>query len=435
MKKNDMLQKILVAVFGIGILAGVMVFALGSSKSNQQGTVNVSIWGTVPREFIVQTVDNMNQSNKDIRVVYTQKSVDTFYSELVDALASGFGPDIVIYSSDFLGRMLDKVFTLPYEQYPITGFQAQYVDAGLTALTEKGVAGFPLGIDPVVMYFNRDILVNNFLTRPPQYWDEMLQFAKTVTRRDGLSLTQSAVALGSLRNINHAKDIFALISIHAGNSFTNKKDGKLVSILNDPGVNIIPPVESAVSFFLQFSNTQSDVYSWNSGLPRSLDMFLSGDLALYFGLSSEFQTLRSRNPNLNFDVAMVPQLRSGNRRITSSDVLFISTTKVSLNQGPAQQIMFSLLSPEMHQSIIDGMGYQSSRRDVLVTPTEDAYKTMFHNSAMISMAWVDPLSEETDVIFEKMMNSVVSGAKTVNGAVLDAHKEMERLINTRIRQF
>jgi len=202
MKKNDMLQKILVAVFGIGILAGVMVFALGSSKSNQQGTVNVSIWGTVPREFIVQTVDNMNQSNKDIRVVYTQKSVDTFYSELVDALASGFGPDIVIYSSDFLGRMLDKVFTLPYEQYPITGFQAQYVDAGLTALTEKGVAGFPLGIDPVVMYFNRDILVNNFLTRPPQYWDEMLQFAKTVTRRDGLSLTQSAVALGSLRNIN-----------------------------------------------------------------------------------------------------------------------------------------------------------------------------------------------------------------------------------------
>ncbi len=433
MEKKGLLQKILVAVFGIGILAGVMAFAIGSSKSSQQGTVTVSIWGTIPRELMVQSLDAMQ--SKEIRVIYTQKSVDTFYSELVDALASGFGPDIVIYSSDFLGRMLDKVFIVPYEQYPVVGFQGQYVDAGLTALTTKGIAGFPLGVDPMVMYFNRDILVNNFLTRPPQYWDEMLQFATTVTRRDGLSLTQSAVALGSLRNINHAKDIFALISMQAGNSFTDKNEGKLISVLDRPGTSMIPPVESAISFFLQFSNTQSDVYSWNSGLPRSLDMFLAGNLALYFGPASEFQSLRSRNPNLNFDVAMVPQLRSINRRMTSSDVLFVSTTKISQNQGPAQQIMFNLLSPEIHQSIIDGTGYQSARRDVLVTPVQDTYKTMFHNSAMISMSWVDPLSEETDVIFEKMMNVVVSGSNTVNGAVLDAHKEMERLINTRIRQF
>ncbi|MCF7831856.1 MAG: ABC transporter substrate-binding protein [Candidatus Pacebacteria bacterium] len=435
MQKDGILQKILIAVFGIGILAGVIVFAVGSSQSSQQGTVTILIWGTVPRGSMNQVVNNINQTNKDIRVMYIQKSVDTFYSELVDALASGFGPDVVIYPGDFLGRMLDKAFILPYEQYPITVFQSQYVDAGSVALTATGVAGFPLGVDPVMMYFNRDILVNNFLTRPPQYWDEMLQFAKTVTRRDGLSLTQSAVALGSLRNINHAKDIFALISMQAGNTLTDKRDGKLISVLSNPGTNIVPPVESAVSFFLQFSNTQSDVYSWNSGLPRSLDMFLAGNLALYFGPSSEFQSLRTRNPNLNFDVTMMPQLRSANRRMTLSDVLFVSTTKVSQNQISARQIMFSLLAPDMHRSIIDSMGYQSARRDVLVAPVQDPYKTMFNNSAMISMAWVDPLSEETDVIFEKMMNDVVSGAQNVTGAVAGAHKEMERLISTRIRQF
>ncbi|MCD5396682.1 MAG: hypothetical protein LRZ98_00730 [Candidatus Pacebacteria bacterium] len=41
-------------------------------------------------------------------------------------------------------------------------------------------------------------------------------------------------------------------------------------------------------------------------MPNSRDVFLSGKLATYFGFSSELRGLRLKNPNLNFDIAMVP---------------------------------------------------------------------------------------------------------------------------------
>jgi ABC-type glycerol-3-phosphate transport system substrate-binding protein len=435
MDKDGILGKILMAVFGVGILAGVMVFAIGSSQSNQQTNVTIVIWGTIPRQSMAAALGYMDQVNKDVKTLYIQKNEDTFHEELVDALASGFGPDVIVYPSRFLGRFLDKVFMIPYAQYPANAFQSQYVDAGAIALTGNGIAAFPLAVDPMVMYFNRDILVNNFLARPPQYWDETLEFSKSVTRRNGLDVTQSAIALGSLGNISHAKNIFALIAMQAGNNITDKSQGKLISVLSNPGTGIIPPVESALSFFLQFSNTQSDVYTWNSGLPRSSDMFLAGNLALYFGLGSEVQTLRQRNPNLNFDVAMVPQLRSASRQKTIADMYLISTTKVSYNQGMAQKILFQILDPLIHQPLVVGLGYQSARRDVLVNRVDDPLRTILQNSAMISSAWIDPIPDQTNSIFQKMINSVVSGAQTVSSSVFIAHDEMQRLIDSRIRQF
>lgn len=435
MEKDGILQKVLMIVFGVGILAGVIVFAIGSSKSGQEQKVTVVVWGVVPRGFIMNAIESMNQGNKDITVAYTQKSPEVFHAELLDALASGFGPDVIIYPSQLLGRFVDKVAVIPYAQYPINTFQSQYVDAGSVALIGSGVAAFPLAVDPMVMYFNRDILLNNFLTRTPQYWDEVLDFTKTVTRRNGLEINQSAIALGSLRNVSHGKSIFSLISMQAGNNLTAISGNRLIAILQNPGNSIIPPVESALSFFLQFSNTQSDVYTWNSGLPRSLDMFLAGNLGLYLGFSSEMQTLRQRNPNLNFDIAMVPQLRSTSRQMTFANVLFVSTTKVSRNPGQAQQIMFQFLMPELHQNMVNNLGYQSARREILAVRSEDPYQTMFQNSAMISRTWLDPVSEETDIIFERMMNSVVSGAENITGAVKKANEEMSRLISTRIRLF
>ncbi len=39
----------------------------------------------------------------------------------------------------------------------------------------------------------------------------------------------------------------------------------------------------------------------------SKNMFLAGDLALYFGFASELDDLKNKNPNLNFDVTLFPQ--------------------------------------------------------------------------------------------------------------------------------
>ena len=62
------------------------------------------------------------------------------------------------------------------------------------------------------------------------------------------------------------------------------------------------PTVSALNFYTSFANPTSTFYTWNSSLPSSFDMFISGRSAFYIGRASELFALQAQNPNLNFDV-------------------------------------------------------------------------------------------------------------------------------------
>jgi ABC-type glycerol-3-phosphate transport system substrate-binding protein len=48
----------------------------------------------------------------------------------------------------------------------------------------------------------------------------------------------------------------------------------------------------------------------------SKSLFLSGSLATYFGFASEYYDLKNKNPNLDFDVAPLPQAKGERRAAT-----------------------------------------------------------------------------------------------------------------------
>ncbi len=60
-------------------------------------------------------------------------------------------------------------------------------------------------------------------------------------------------------------------------------------------------------FYTRFARPDNTLYSWNRSFSSDRDRFVSGDLALYFGYGSEGKELERLNPNLNFDIAEVPQ--------------------------------------------------------------------------------------------------------------------------------
>lgn len=45
-------------------------------------------------------------------------------------------------------------------------------------MTKDSIIAFPLTIDPLVMYWNRDILSNAGIVKPPAYWDEIYSIVK-----------------------------------------------------------------------------------------------------------------------------------------------------------------------------------------------------------------------------------------------------------------
>ena len=332
-------QIIIMVVFIIAAVFGLLVFSgaipIGSkSSTTAQGTV--VLWGTVKTQDIASALDDFNRINKTFTVNYVQKSSDTFDQDLLEALASGTGPDMFLMPDNLAFHYANKIYTIPYQSFPIASFKNTYASAGDVFLTSKGILAFPLTIDPLVMYYNRGMLNSNDIVYPPTYWDDFKDLVPVLTKKDeNGKIIKSAIALGQFSNISSAKDIISTFFMQLGNSIVEEKNGFFISALGDTTGNSINQLSSVLSFFTSFADPASDVYSWNKSLPNSSDYFSSDNLAFYFGYASELQNLINKNPNQDFLVAPIPQIKDANFKVTSARVTGIAVSSFSKNLGTA----------------------------------------------------------------------------------------------------
>lgn len=433
MKNLSPFQIILLVCSGIVIVIGVTIFAFSKSRGGQDaGTV--VIWGTIGDAEFTQ-FEEFLKSQKKIpqKLEYTYIEPDLFDIKFTTALAEGVGPDLIFVTDDKLVRHEKKLFQISYEFFSERLFKDSFVEAGEIFKDERGVFAFPFLIDPVVMYWNRSFFTEKGLSQPPKHWDELLTLTpQLVETETDLSIKKSAVAMGEYSNINNAKQLLTTLLMQAGNPVVirNKIDepgAPLFSVVFDENLNYsVSPAQAAINFYTQFANPSRTVYSWNKSLPNSLDAFIAGDVAMYFGFASEFANVRQKNPNLNFDVAVIPQSRSG-IRATYGKVLALAIPKTTPNVERAFSLVRTLIQPDVTAFMADILFLPPVRRDLLATRPENAFMQTFHDSALISKNVYDFNPEETDIIFKRMIESIVSGRLTTSEAVVRANGEIDLL--------
>src|SRR6185436_18338950 len=93
------------------VLAGVLFFSTNSpKKSAQNGKVDLVWWKTFEdSENIEQMISDYENLHKNVTITYVKKDVSDYEQELVDAIASGQGPDIFSIHNDWLPKHLDKI--------------------------------------------------------------------------------------------------------------------------------------------------------------------------------------------------------------------------------------------------------------------------------------------------------------------------------------
>src|SRR3972149_10662508 len=206
---------ILMVVFIMAIILVVWIFAglIPLASSAPVGaTGNVVLWGTVKRDLVTESIDALNRANKTYRVIYVEKNRETLDTELTNALASGTGPDLFFLSNDLILKHSDKVFITPFASFPEKTFRDTYISEAEMFLTyasdRPGVLAFPITVDPLVMYYNRDLLEGAGQVLPPAVWEDFVKLAQAVTvLGPSRNVIKSAVAFGEFSNINYAKDI------------------------------------------------------------------------------------------------------------------------------------------------------------------------------------------------------------------------------------
>ncbi len=419
----------LLIAFGVG---GVISFALVKNQASQTAPA-VVMWGTLKADSFNRFLADVVASNREsLNVTYVEKDVATFESELLAALARGSGPDMVLLPQDLMVQQMDKFYVVPYENYSQRAFKDAFVQEGELYLDSKGIIAFPFSIDPLVMYWNRPMFTNAGQSAPPSSWTEFFTLAPLMVKKDSNdNITQSLVAFGEARNVTHAKETIVLLAMQAGTPIVARNSQQnLVSVFDMRPADSLVPAESAVSFFTEFSNPNKASYSWNRSLPNDKSAFIAERLALYFGFASELSSLRAANPNLNFDVAQVPQT-AGNR-ITFGAMNGIALLKASKNIPAAFTVAVTLTDKPVQTQWLASSGYPPVRRDMLSDVPGDAYMSVFYKSALIAQAWLDPDRIATVNVFGRMVENVTSGKLRVSEAVRQASLEISSLLTSRI---
>ncbi|MBI5003639.1 extracellular solute-binding protein [Candidatus Kaiserbacteria bacterium] len=409
-------QVVLLAVFASLAVVGVLIFAfaIGSNTSNSVGAL--TIWGTLDgQEFSTLLREFSDKDASFAQVTYVQKDPSTYDVDLTRAIASGTGPDLFLLRQDYAVHTADQIWVIPYSgtSYAVSRsqFETSFTDVASPFLGEKGVLAIPFLADPLVLYWNKDILSTYGYAEPPKYWDELPDMIAAITKRNDMGqIVLSTISLGEYSNINNAKDILSMLILQVGGTITSYENGKLGPSLEGSTPASLGAVEKALDFYTSFANpAKPKSYTWNRSLPSSRASFAGGGSALYIGFASEDALIKKMNPNLNYTIAKIPQIRSASTTIDVARVYGLAIPRNAKNPVGSLTLAYFLASSANARAASNTFGIPTVRRDALGKGVDGNMK-IFEAGVIMAHSWVDPDPVETDAIFKTMVEDTTSGA-------------------------
>ncbi|MFH1472841.1 MAG: extracellular solute-binding protein [bacterium] len=421
-------QIILLSVFGVFIVVAVVLFSFARGGSNKSMTVVV--WGDIPAYDFNNVLNSADLSQDNtLQIKYAEKNVATIESDFTEALATGSGPDLIIFSLDMFWKNRNKILPIPYGSVSDRDFRDTFIEEGELFLGSEGIYALPLSVDPLVLYYNRDLLTKAGIAKPLAYWDEIYATTLKLTEKDAAgNITKSTLALGEARNITHAKDILSLLILQAGAPITQFVGEELRPALSGNFNLPTAPADSALDFYTQFSNPAKPYYSWNRSLLPAETHFVSGDSAYYLGYASELRELRTKNPTLNLGVASVPQSRVSGKFLTLGYLRGVAISRGTKNATASLTAALKLVSRTTSLAFSQELLLPAPRRDILEERPSDAILSVFYDSALQSKGWIDPDNVATGLIFREMIESITSGRARTSEATSNASRGLEALI-------
>lgn len=426
-------QIVIFAIFGVLALVGLFLFANYSGYGGGQRVIGaVTIWGTLPGDDMQQTIGELIKSKKEFGSVrYVEKDAQTFETTLAEAIASGAGPDLILISQEQLLAQKNKLSVIPYASLPERKYKDSYLPIFELFLNEEGTYGIPFLLDPLVMYYNRPMLASVGVAQPPTTWEAVTGMSALLTRKlSDQTVTKSLIAIGEYDNVTNARAMVSLLLLQSGTTITrNTSNGYRASLIATSANGFgISPAESAMNFYTQFANPSKTVYSWNRAMPESRQAFLAGDVALYPGFASEQRLLKAGNPNLEFDMATIPQPQTSELRTTYGVAYVFALPKASKNSSGAFEAAMALSDTSMNAKAARNLSMAPAHRSLLKPQADDLYEPVFYPEALTARGWLSPAPSITDTILGTMIGNITTGRKSVRDALFTADQALDAAI-------
>ncbi len=434
---KDSIRTTIIGIFVAGAVFAFLVFMgvipLGGGDQRMKG--KIIVWGTISYNKMQPFIDQAR--TKDIEVIYKVKDPETYDRDLVDAIAAGKGPDLFIMNHEGILRNVDKVYVLPYQSFPKEKYTANYIHESHLFLGKKGIFAFPLFVDPLVLFYNKQLINSSYLVGYPKTWDEFSHFVSKITVSDVYGGVRIAgTALGTFDNVDHAKDIVSMLFLQNGNPIVGDDplNGKKKAVLSATK-DFFEGAKNALTFYTSFRDQTNSHYTWNESFTRSRDHFVSGDLALYFGKMSEINDIRKKNPNLDFGVSVVPQLSDRFQKKTYGSLYGIAISKHSKKIQASILIASRLSGRKIVEGLTKSLFVAPARNDLLKTIPNDDILSVSYKSAIISDAWIDPDPKASNFVFRSVIRAINAKSNSLDELVRKMNADIQNILDETINKF
>ncbi len=432
--KSENIQIIVTGVFIFFAVVGVIIFSISSTKKGATTNPRVVIWGLIEKNKFTPIVEEANiGAPGTTNLEYVEKqSEEELEQDLVTALLDKSGvPDGLIVPHKLLIKLQKRLTLISWTAVSERTLKDTYSEAGEIFFAQTGTYAIPFLVDPLVLYWNRDMFNSKLITKTPDTWEDLAELVSVFTEtKEDKSISKNAIALGEYKNIPHAKEIIGAMTLQLGSKIVFRKEDKFEEdVLKTPTEIEISPLQTVLTYFTQFADPASSLFGWSRALPDALTMFLGSDSAMYIGFGSEAATLRAKNPNLNLDIAFLPQTKGTTKKVTFGNVYGIAIVDASPNKAAMLNTAFVLTSSAFQEKFSDVNKMAPVRRDMLSNPPGNGVLDVVWKSALWSQAWLDPHYPATAILFKSMIESVTSGKELVSGAVIHFQKELKEILD------
>ncbi len=440
----------------------VFLSGCGLKTENQAYETKLDIWGvfdnTSAYNEILLAYRSINDNVSNVN--YRKYTIDSYKEDLLNALASGTGPDIFMIHNSWFPDFQDKIEPIPEYMMSEQDFRYNFVDVVADDFVLDGkMYGVPLSVDSLALYYNKDIFNAAGVTQPPKTWDEFDEVVKKLTNIDEFgNIDQSAAAIGTAFNVNRSTDILTAMMIQnsAEMSDPTTKRVTFAEPVQKDGKAVVPG-EQALKYYTDFASAVEPVYTWNKNQNYSIDEFFEGNAAMMINYSWHYDTIEAKNAKLNFAVADLPQVSfdtigeqanfanywtfvvaknkqptqpsskdarpiTNEMRIHEAWQLLIAMTFPSekgilLTNGLNKEALIFQTKFDFTKKYLEETGKPAARRDLVQEQVDDVRLGSFARGNLIAQTWWRNSAIAVDAIFAEMIDSVNTGKSSVHDAV------------------
>ena len=427
------------AVLMVLVLLASTVFAAGGSESTVDTTadgkriVKWIVWDA-PESGPQQMADAFMAANPDIEVQLEQVPFDRYEDKVRTMLASGEPYDLIQMNDDYTRMYMTRGLVQPIDEYvTAAGIQPEdyYESLWNFGVYDDGQKyGFVPATKVRVIYYNKDMVdaaglpdLPHEWADPEWDWDAFLEYCKALTIRDGEKTTQ-----------------WGFVGIGEGGyeqSWINAANG---NGLFGPNGETLTGADEGARKAIQYSYDLIHTYKvhplWGEADtgPKSQNLFLSGQAAMYFATSADIATIRNQ-ADFNWDIAPIPVMDAEHTEWANNEPSYIvyGIPKSAPNPEDAGKLI-AFMGTEECQMIFAGKGNVPGNKNIAAEYfNQDTLPPEHKNVILEGVNYAKPVNfgDHTDqgkTFYRVWLHSVWIGDNTVDEAMDGALSEVPQIL-------